>query len=232
MKKVVYSVDCQVESIHGGIPADKKMLVSFCEFKGMDKEQVKEMVETAPPNPNEDSEEKEEIHRTSFRQDNNGLFLAAHQVKKCMEEVQQSSGMWKRQKGDEGSLKQIMQHLVSVLPKFIYLRDVETKEVIKEPHSVIEMRAPVDGPKGKRNIIKFHDVIDKALFSFDIHFFEQDTKVFTKEKLIETLERIQVNGLGTNRRMGNGRFKVLKVAKRIEETEGITIEPNVKDWIT
>lgn len=139
-----------------------------------------------------------EQHGNTFRRDENGLFIAAYQLKAALKEntnILYAGDRWgKTKKGP----KSFVSERVFVDEDRIYLNR-------EEPDGMHLQVGHVTGPRGPRSTLTYYDYVQQPEVSFTVSSLRDEV---TPQQWKEIFLAMQRNGIGALRSMGYGQFKV------------------------
>lgn len=218
---VVYEVEIEYEKpVLGGIPKAKDVIAKWVESrakkKGRPPEEIQKMVEKISDEVYISGEEEVERLWTTFKADENGLYIEDRNIKAMLREAATTLGYFRGQ----GSMqrKQTFQHGLVIKPyKVRFYRD---GEVIKEPEATQERPVLIDYKGTPMAALKKEDVIlPGARSKFYIAVIDNDA--FKRDDFVNMLELCQEIGIGAARSQQFGKFRIIDISegKRITTDE-------------
>lgn len=139
-----------------------------------------------------------EQHGNTFRRDENGLFIAAYQLKAALKEntnILYAGDRWgKTKKGP----KSFVSERVFVDEDRIYLNR-------EEPDGMHLQVGHVTGPRGPRSTLTYYDYVQQPEVTFTVSSLRDEVEPQQWKEIFLAMQR---NGIGALRSMGYGQFKV------------------------
>lgn len=144
-----------------------------------------------------------EQHGNTFRRDENGLFLAAYQIKAALKENTNILFAGDRWGATKKGPKSFLSERVFVDEDRVYLGK-------KEPDGVHLQIGHVTGPRGPRSTLTYYDYCEQPSIAFTVSSLKDEVTMDQWQAIFISMQR---NGLGALRSMGYGQFRVTQFEK-------------------
>jgi hypothetical protein len=208
MKELWREYNCELEildRIYGGLPKSPEILEGFVKGKNLPPDMLERLKEEMGTD--KAIEEDIEGSWTGFKSDDTGIYIETRQIKAMLKEAVGESELWKDIRGLKSRVAG------AVFPKgqggtdlsHIYLN--RDNGPITEPDGWEETVGHVTGPQGRRSILKRKDYVEKPTIKFTMKVGGKTVKKSVLEYLLGFGEEL---GLGADRSMEHGKFKVTK----------------------
>jgi len=185
------------EKLLGGIPKAKELIVAWLRSRGVPAAAVEELAEEVGAEVGAVSREELELSTwTTFKRDNDGVYIEERQVKALLKEAAFVLGLTRKPR-----FRDSVAHGLFVKPERIHL----TREgvSVKEPDGYIESPIHVMTRRGPRSALKRCDYVEQADASFEVWV---AAPAITKKDLKQLFTLGQEIGLGASRSQGYGKF--------------------------
>lgn len=196
----------------GGIPAvnvgddkSRNIMESWLRKSLGDKLTEEELAELTDKSFDEAASEAEEESSTTFKSNDNGIYIEGRQVKAMLKEAASRLGYGKAVKGSRPSLRQDLHEALHVDENAIpIMRD---GQYVTEPDGYEARSIHVMTAQGPRTSIKKTAHVNNAELSFTVRILNM--VALKEEHLINILAFGQDLGIGADRSQGNGKFEVI-----------------------
>lgn len=185
-------------------------------FKGwlrgqqLDNTDVESLADTLTDVPDMPTGDGEEVLGTSFRADDDGLYIEARQIKAMLREAAQRLGIIKRVRGS----RQVVQH-------DLHIRGTDGSQKIHlgrtQPDGTDTRPISVMTPQGPRTSIKRFDYVVAPTLVFEIRLLDGGVGagLIGEEELRDMLELGGMLGLGADRSQGEGTFILVSLEELV-----------------
>lgn len=206
----LYDVELSIlDRIYGGLPKDPSLIEGFLKGKGVDPQSASEMKERLVDEI--DVDEEAEGMWTGFKRDETGPYIETRQIKAMLKEAVGESELWKDIRGLKSRVGGAVFPKGQGGPDLSRLYLYRDNGPVTEPDGFDETVGHVSGPQGKRAILKRKDYVLAPTVRFTLKVGGKTVKKSTLEYLFGFAEEL---GLGADRSMEHGKFKVTKFEEK------------------
>lgn len=231
----IYVVDLKIKDrIYGGLPLNEEMLSTYFEakFQSDDIEEASQDLDL--------TKETEKV-TNGFRADDLGVYFNDYQMKSCLKQTASLLRLTTQKRGSKQTVAEGM-FVKGILPinlsdgdqKIVadmgYAEDENTGNILtdnkiyfapllKEPSGTEEFAGHVQTPQGARSILKANEYVEGVSLRFEIRMLkvrmgaDNRSKDLTEGNLKDMLELGQEVGLGSNRSLERGKYKLVNFEK-------------------
>lgn len=156
---------------------------------------------------------------TGFKRDENGVYIESRQVKALLKEAANviwpgTQEMWGASRRQNSEGKDVFAYRGKGPKAFIAERAFVFPDHISlgrlDPDGVDQITGHVVGAQGERNILGYHEFVEHATISFEVHVLNDSVPL---DKWPQIWEFAQSNGLGSLRSQGHGQFDIMEWRK-------------------
>ena len=206
------SFDVEIEflgRIYGGLPKNKDIFEQYAKSKFPDKEAADHVATDL------DLDEELEKRTVGFKKDETGIYIGAYQIEAMLSQSASLLEITVKKRGSkqtirEGMVVKGMNEKNEYTGAKVYLMPYKT-----EPDGLETHAGNVTTAQGNRSILKKLEYVENATARFNMIFLKnrigddgRSSKILVDD-VKKSLRHGQELGLGSHRRYGGGRFKVL-----------------------